>query len=231
MRERTRPKSSSGQVSPAPSEYCCESLRPRSVRRLLAKPIRPIRLTRGKRSAVATPMSAVAAASWRSAATRSGRRRSSCSGVPIGSADRSVTGRVGSSCGVASCAGDDARRLRRQRREAVGGAVDRRLQRRQRRLGAVELALRARDVEPRAAAGVEPGASVRRSVSRWLTSDSLRHLEALLQAAQLEVVARHLGGDGGLRRVHAGLGGVDLRRRRFAARGGCGRRSRAPSWR
>ena len=46
-------------------------------------------------------------------------------------------------------------------------------------------------------------ALVRRRVSRWLTSDSLRHLEALLQAAQLEVVARHLGGDGRLRRVHA----------------------------
>ena len=78
-----------------------------------------------------------------------------------------------------------------------------------------ELGLRARDVELGAAPGVEPGAGETQRLA--LVDDRVaRHREAQLQAAQLEVVARHFRGDDGLRRVHAGLGGIELRRRRLA---------------
>ncbi len=76
--------------------------------------------------------------------------------------------------------------------------------------------LRARATSSRVPRPTSRRASVRRSASRWLTSDWRANCVALLQAAQLEVVARDLGGDRGVRGVDAGLGGVDLRRRRFA---------------
>jgi hypothetical protein len=156
MRERTRPKSSSGQVSPAPSEYCCESLRPRSARRPPARPISPVRLMRGNRSAVATPIAAVDAAELALGDDEIGPAPQQL----LRRADRQ-RGQVGDRQGRQQLRrrqlrGDRAQRLGAERRKPVRGAVDRGLQRRQRRLGAVGKAACARDVEPRAAPGVEP---------------------------------------------------------------------------
>jgi len=52
---------------------------------LLAKPSRPVSEIEGNSCARATPMSALAARSWYSASTTSGRRRSTCELVPAGS--------------------------------------------------------------------------------------------------------------------------------------------------
>ena len=60
-------------------------------------------------------------------------------------------------------------------------------------------------------------ASTRRSVSRWLSALSLRHAQALLQAAQFEVAARDLADDRDLQRGQVGRTGRGLGALRFDA--------------
>ncbi|MNY50018.1 hypothetical protein D3C86_1854900 [compost metagenome] len=62
-----------------------------------SKPNSPVSVMRGKNAALATPMRALAAAIWRSAAAMSGRRSSSSDGNPAGIAIGAASnGRAGS---------------------------------------------------------------------------------------------------------------------------------------
>ncbi|MNQ87958.1 hypothetical protein D3C85_1032010 [compost metagenome] len=69
-----------------PSAQALAAEEPICEPRPAVKPRKPLRLTRGNRSALATPIRAVAEASWRSALRMSGRRCSSSPGSPIGRA-------------------------------------------------------------------------------------------------------------------------------------------------
>ena len=82
---RTLPRSKAAQLMLGPTLQARAALEPICEPRPAVKPRKPLRLTRGNRSAVATPTSAVLAARRRSAARMSGRRRSS-PGSPIGRA-------------------------------------------------------------------------------------------------------------------------------------------------
>ncbi|MNP14761.1 hypothetical protein D3C76_1070970 [compost metagenome] len=85
-RARTLPRSKAAQVMLGPSAQALAAEEPICEPRAAVKPRKPLRLTRGNRSAVATPTLAVAAASWRSALRMSGRRRNSSPGSPTGNA-------------------------------------------------------------------------------------------------------------------------------------------------
>ncbi|MNP34811.1 hypothetical protein D3C76_1281180 [compost metagenome] len=77
------------------------------------KPRKPFRLTRGNRSAVATPTSAVLAARRRSAARISGRRRSNSLGSPMRIAVEIAGRSRGFKSSSSSCGGRPRRTLRR----------------------------------------------------------------------------------------------------------------------
>ena len=155
---------------------------------------------------MATPTSAVEAASWRSATRMSGRRRSSAAGSPTalicGSSGQLPGRRSRSAQRVGLAAGQHA--------QAMDRARDRRLQRPDGRQRGGELRLRARGVELCTAAGVEPRL---RELERLLLVLDVapRDRQPRLLTAQLEVGARHFGDDRNLRVAQAGFGSLQLR--------------------
>ena len=97
-----------------------------------------------------------------------------------------------------------------QHRQPMNRARHRRLERRDGAERAGQLRLRARGVELGAAAGIEPrlGEIQRRLLVHHV---ALRDVELLLEAAQLEVGARHLGRHDDLRIALGRLDGAELR--------------------
>ena len=202
--------------------------------------MKPESVRRGNRSAFATPMRAVAAASWRSAARMSGRRCSSAAGESTASVVKCGAISRGASSAVSAPGRSPSSTARRF------AAIDLRGdERRNRRFGRRAPSRGARDVELAAAAELEPHA---RELERLLLIAQVRarNGRALLRAAQLDVVARDLGRDEHLRvaqvrdrrhrRRRPPLRRRDARGRRgrapIASRGPrrSSRRRRAPSW-
>ena len=172
------------------------------------KPIKPLSVSRGNKSAFATPIRAVAAASSRSAARTSGRRRSRSSGESDGERREVRRHVVRRELGVESpglLTDQDREPVRRRR---LGSN-----QRRNARFGRREPRGRARDVELAAAAEVEPHA---REAQRLALRVEIRarDREPLLSAAQVEVRARDLGRD-----EHLRVAQIRFRRLRVGARG------------
>ena len=156
-------------------------------------------------------MRAVAAASSRSAARMSGRRCSSAAGEST-----AIVVKCGAISRERELGGERAGPLAEQhgepvRRDRLGGD-----ERRNRRFGGGEPRRRARDVELAAAAELEPHA---RELQRLLLIARVRarDAQALLRAAQLDVVARDLGRDEHLRVAQVRDGGIGLGTRGFDA--------------
>ena len=129
-------------------------------------PALPVKVTRGNRSAIATPTRAVAPASSRSAMRMSGRRRSRPAGSPTGT----MPGSGGRFCGGASSArsapgsrptSTDRRWIERATAASSGAMVP---------SVARQLRLRARGVELGAAAGVEPHLREIERVDCWFAT-------------------------------------------------------------
>ena len=114
-----------------------------------------------------------------------------------------------------------------EHRQPMDGARHRRFERRDGAERRGQLRLRARGVELRAAAGIEPDL---REIERGLLVRDVaaRDVELLLLAAQLEVGARDFGGHDDLRVAQRCLAPRRARRCWLRGRGARGRRSRAP---
>jgi hypothetical protein len=167
--------------------------------------MKPVTRTRGKRSAVATPTLAVWAARRRSAAWTSGRRRSRSAASPIGRA--AISGVTSASWRPGRV--QLARPLADQDAQPVVGALLGRDQGRDDRLGGVEAGLGAGDVDRVAGPGVVADLGQPQGLALGVEV-AVGHGQAGLGAAQFEVVAGHLGGDG-----HLGVAQVGSRRPRL----------------
>ena len=77
----------------------------------LSKPAVPVRKNFGNKSAVATPISAVAAASWRSARCTSGRRNNNSEGSPTGTTGGAAGMGAGSANSASSAPGGRASKM------------------------------------------------------------------------------------------------------------------------
>src|SRR2546426_7562113 len=84
MLARMRPASKIGQLAVGPIDQKRLEASSKLMVLLLERPNDPVSENLGNKSAVATPMRAVAAASCRSAARMSGRRRNRSEGSPTG---------------------------------------------------------------------------------------------------------------------------------------------------
>ncbi len=102
-----------------------------------------------------------------------------------------------------------ARWLRGERGQAIGRGLDARLQRGQQGLGAGHERARAGHVELARATGLEPRVGDAQRLA-LVHEAGLGDAQALLQAAQFQVVARHLGRHGGVRGVQASLARAHL---------------------
>src|SRR6266478_6658015 len=100
MFARILPPSNIGQVTVGPKDQRPLLALAKDLSEMLSRPAAPVRLNLGNKSAVATPMFAVAAASCRSACRTSGRRRNNSDGSPGGT----VGGPVGNASAGASWA-------------------------------------------------------------------------------------------------------------------------------
>ena len=84
MLARMRPESKIRHCTVGPADQKLLPLVNQSLALTLSNPAAPVRKNFGNKSALATPMLAVAAASCRSATCTSGRRRSNSEGSPTG---------------------------------------------------------------------------------------------------------------------------------------------------
>ena len=163
------------------------------------KPRKPLRLTRGNRSAVATPTSAVLAARRRSAARMSGRRRSSSPGSPIGRA-LVIAGRSRGERSTVNSSGRWPRRVAIRCLARSASACS---------CGTLA-AVAARRASARSTSSSAPTPASRSCSVSWRDSfwfsRLLRAIFAQLRAAQLAVGVHQLGDQADLQLLQVGLG-------------------------